>query len=137
MPDAHLVERLPAEAGSIAPLRAMLVDFAAGAGANDDAKAAVALASSEAITNVVVHAYVGVPRGDIVVEARRDSGGCLLVYVRDSGIGMRPRTDSPGLGVGLTVIAQMADDFRIVDRPDDPGVFISMRFSLDGSGSAS
>ena len=40
----------------------------------------------------------------------------LAVEVLDEGHGLIPRTDSPGLGLGLGVMAQLADDFRIANR---------------------
>jgi serine/threonine-protein kinase RsbW/stage II sporulation protein AB (anti-sigma F factor) len=126
--------RAVAGPGSVAVLRSAVVAFAVTAGARDSACDAIALAVSEAVTNAVMHAYEGIPRGEVAVEAWPDGDGHLLVQVSDEGIGMRPRTDSPGLGVGLTLITQMADDLRIVDRRDTEGVVVSMRFALDGSG---
>lgn len=133
----RLEQRVFADARSVSALRSAVVEFAGGAGATDTARDEVALAVSEAVTNVVMHAYVGVPRGEVMVDAWVGADEHLLVQVFDEGIGMRPRTDSPGLGVGLTLIAQMADDLRIVDRGDGAGVVVSMRFALDGSGESS
>lgn len=130
-------QRLFADPQSVSALRRAVVAFAATAGATEDTRDAIALAVSEAVTNAVMHAYAGVPRGEVTVEAWVNAEEHLLVQVSDEGIGMRPRTDSPGLGVGLTLIAQMSHDLRIVDRPDSAGVVVSMRFALDGSGSAS
>jgi serine/threonine-protein kinase RsbW len=130
----RLERRVAAGPRSVAVLRSAVVEFAVAAGASDAACDAIALAVSEAVTNAVMHAYEGVPRGEVIVEAWPDGNGHLLVQVSDEGIGMRPRTDSPGLGVGLTLITQMADALRIVDRRDTAGVVVSMRFALDGSG---
>ncbi|MGN6167125.1 MAG: hypothetical protein ACTHQQ_03015 [Solirubrobacteraceae bacterium] len=47
-----------------------------------------------------------------------------------------PRPDSPGLGVGLSIMAQMADEVRVANRHDRTGTVVSMRFSLDGPGTA-
>ena len=46
----------------------------------------------------------------------------LVVDVRDNGRGMVPRLDSPGLGLGLPLIAQLTDVLEILDRGDRPGV---------------
>lgn len=105
----RLERRVFADARSVPALRSAVAEFAAGAGATGTARDAVALAVSEAVTNVVVHAYVGVPRGEIMVDAWVGADERLLVEVFDEGIGMRPRTDGPGLGLGLTLIAQMAN----------------------------
>src|SRR3712207_9020716 len=39
--------------------------------------------------------------------------GCVLVTVSDEGSGMRPRPDSPGLGLGLPLISQMTHSFEV------------------------
>jgi hypothetical protein len=64
---------------------------------------------SEALTNVVVHAYPGREPGDMMVEAWRDAMH-LIVRVTDNGHGLF-RTDSPGLGLGFGLMASMADEF--------------------------
>jgi len=43
---------------------------------------------------------------------------------------MVPRPDSPGLGLGLSIMAQMADEVRVANGHDRPGTTVSMRFSL-------
>jgi len=93
---------------------------------------AVALAVTEAFANVVVHAYVD---ADTVghLELRADvRGDELIVQVSDEGRGMQPRADSPGLGMGLPLIAQMADTFEVLDHQDRPGVAVRMHFQLTG-----
>jgi two-component sensor histidine kinase len=64
--------------------------------------------------------------------ARRDTGDRLLVHVADEGVGLRPRADSPGLGLGLGLMAQMADDFAITHRHELRGTIVSLRFALGG-----
>jgi anti-sigma regulatory factor (Ser/Thr protein kinase) len=92
---------------------------------------AVTLAVSEAATNVVVHAYVGrdLP-GTIEVDATVAEDE-LWVIVTDTGLGLRPRLDSPGLGLGLAIIAQLADGVDLV-RPAAGGLELRMRFALPG-----
>ena len=43
---------------------------------------------------------------------------------------MIPRLDSPGLGLGLPLIAQLTDVLEILDRGDRPGVIVRMHFNL-------
>jgi stage II sporulation protein AB (anti-sigma F factor) len=75
---------------------------------------AVALAVSEAVTNAVVHAYSEAPSpGDVEIIAQRHLDDGLEVVISDYGHGMRPRPDSPGMGVGLPLLATLADHFEI------------------------
>ena len=70
----------------------------------------IALAVSEAVTNVVVHAYVGADPGPVHVRVELESDGDKLkLTVEDEGTGLRPRTDSPGLGLGLPLLATVSD----------------------------
>jgi serine/threonine-protein kinase RsbW/stage II sporulation protein AB (anti-sigma F factor) len=89
---------------------------------------AVQLAVSEAATNAVVHAYREGEPGELTVEARRVDRS-LEVTVADDGVGMRPRPDSPGLGLGLPLIAQLAETFEVTS-PAAGGVRLCMRFPL-------
>ena len=78
----------------------------------------VALVLTEAAANVVVHAYAGAPPGLLYTLAAL-SGPNLLVDVFDRGRGMVPNRESPGLGVGLALMAQLADALDIV--PNEEG----------------
>jgi anti-sigma regulatory factor (Ser/Thr protein kinase) len=85
---------------------------------------AVKLAVNEAVTNAVVHAYAQ-QEGRIAVTVGL-TGEALTVTVTDTGGGLAPRADSPGLGVGLPLIAQLADHLDV--RSDDQGTQIRMSF---------
>lgn len=111
-------------------LRSELVDYARLLGASEQTCDAIALAVSEALTNVVRHAYIGQEPGPIIVDARLERRGQLLVRVSDEGGGPTPRADSPGLGLGLGVMARTADDFSISNRQDTRGTVVTLRFSL-------
>ncbi len=69
------------------------------------------------------------------VEAWVDGEEHFAVLILDEGHGLIPRTDSPGLGLGLGLMAQMADDFQVGNREGTPGTCVSLRFSLARSGS--
>ena len=73
---------------------------------------AARIAVSEAVGNCVLHAYVGREPGPILVLAR-EIDGYLVIIVADCGGGIRPRLDSPGLGIGLPIVGRIADDVRI------------------------
>jgi serine/threonine-protein kinase RsbW len=111
-------------------LRAAVVRFAHARGASGRECEQIALAVSEALTNSVLHAYVGSDEpGPVTVEAWVVDGS-LTVVVCDEGGGMLPRLDSPGLGIGLPLIAQMSDRLDIEDRDGHPGVCVRMTFAL-------
>ncbi len=54
----------------------------------------------------------------------------LWIRVCDHGSGLVPRHDSPGLGMGLPLIAQLASESGFRTRPNG-GTEISMRFGID------
>ena len=98
-------------------------------GAPEPVLEGVRLAVSEALANVVLHAYVGRDPGIMIAEAWCDADH-LLVRVCDEGRGLVPRVDSPGLGVGISLMASMSDDFNVTNRDGKPGTIVSLRFSL-------
>jgi serine/threonine-protein kinase RsbW/stage II sporulation protein AB (anti-sigma F factor) len=126
---ANLSASFPAIPASVPTARDALVGFAATAGASSEQLDAVRLASSEALTNVVVHAYGDRP-GPIHVSAAV-AGSELWLLIADDGRGLRPRADSPGLGQGLRLIAQAADEMTIVKRSSG-GTELQLRFALGG-----
>jgi serine/threonine-protein kinase RsbW len=124
-----LSARYPATPASVPTARDALVDFAAAAGASSEQLDAIRLACSEALTNVVVHAYGDRP-GPIHISAAV-AGGELWLLIADDGRGLRPRVDSPGIGQGLRLIAQAADELTIVKRSSG-GTEVQLRFTLGG-----
>jgi anti-sigma regulatory factor (Ser/Thr protein kinase) len=96
--------------------------------------AAVDLAVTEAVTNVVVHAYRdraaadGPGRVRVAVTIRDEAA---WIVVADQGVGMAPRPDSPGLGMGLSLIAGVCAGLDIEQRHD--GTWVHMRFALDAA----
>ena len=86
------------------------------------------LAVTEAVGNVVVHAYRFGESGGIDLRAAR-YGDRVDVEIVDSGVGMVPDPDGAGLGLGLSIMGAMAD--RVDIDTSDPGVRITMCFSLN------
>ena len=121
---------LPAEPASVPALRRRTSSFAAAQGAGKDLVADVALAVSEAVTNAVKYAKVS--GTDSVLDlcaARRE--GWLEVRVRDRGEAFG-KGSVDGLGLGLTIIARLAADLRIVQEGE--GTEVRMRFPLPAEG---
>jgi anti-sigma regulatory factor (Ser/Thr protein kinase) len=124
----RLYERLPARPQSIAPLRHAVVDLARANGASDGELEDIAIAVSEAVTNVVLHAYTGHDApGALTVQAWMD-GRRLHVAVCDEGVGMLSPADNPGLGFGLSVIHRIAARVDVEDA--HPGVRLRMIFTI-------
>jgi serine/threonine-protein kinase RsbW len=46
--------------------------------------------------------------------------------------GMRPRPDSPGLGLGMPLISDLATSLEVADSDGDAGTLLRMTFTLDG-----
>jgi serine/threonine-protein kinase RsbW len=113
---------------TVTTVRKELTDFAREAGAQGERLHAVRLASSEAITNVVMHAYEQPESGEVQISASYIEDE-LWVLVADSGHGLRPRENSSGLGLGLVLIAELADEFQILSRGSG-GTELRMRFDL-------
>jgi serine/threonine-protein kinase RsbW/stage II sporulation protein AB (anti-sigma F factor) len=122
---------LPAVAESCPEARHAVRAALAGTGVE---MSAVDLAVTEAVTNVVLHAYRDRDPSDepgrVRVTLDLDAGGALVVVV-DDGLGMTPRDDTPGLGLGLSVIANVCDDLHVVQRAD--GTTVQMRFAFPAS----
>lgn len=114
-PDLELV--LPARPENVAVVRHALGGFGDAFDISDQALADIKLAVTEACTNVVVHAY---PEGEgpLGVSALLDDER-LTVVVHDEGRGMLPRADSPGLGLGLPLIATLAESLELGTGADD------------------
>jgi anti-sigma regulatory factor (Ser/Thr protein kinase) len=115
---------LPADAASVGAARHAIAEYVAGSTVD---RLAVEIAVSEAVSNAVLHAYRdGTPAGRIAVRARFGDG-LLHLEVADGGVGMAPRPDSPGLGLGLPLIAQLAAQVEIVS---EQGTTVLMDFGL-------
>lgn len=112
-------------------LRSEVAGFARAAGVEEPLLSSVKLAVSEAVTNAVLHAYVGERPGPVRLDAWIDDD-CLVIEVSDDGGGMMPRLDSPGLGVGLPFIADTADSLDITTSPRG-GAQLRMTFELQSA----
>jgi serine/threonine-protein kinase RsbW len=126
------VREVRATAEAVGPLRRWVAGVCGDAGASRQRCADVALAASEALTNVVMHAYVDQP-GPGPMRIRADAvDHRMLVEIEDDGIGLRPRVDSPGGGLGLALIASLAADLEFSRGSSGAGTLVRMSFALAG-----
>lgn len=116
---------LPALAASVDQIRHELAEVLSDHGVAAERRGDIALAVSEAATNAVVHAYRDADPGPLLVAAAL-TGSELTVSVADSGCGMVPRMDSPGLGLGVALMTRFADELRIASG--DSGTTIDVTF---------
>ena len=104
---------VPATAREVGIIRRAVLEAAESLGLAPALRDDIGLAVSEACANVVMHAYRDAPApGPLTVEIYRTDGE-FVVVVSDVGIGIAPRTDSPGLGMGLALIARLAHRLEI------------------------
>jgi serine/threonine-protein kinase RsbW len=128
-PDMQLV--LAARAENIAIVRHALGGLGEAFAVPEKKLADVRLAVTEACANVVVHAYPDGREGPMEVAASMRDGQ-LTVLVRDWGPGIRPRPDSPGLGLGLSLIAAVTEQVQL-GHDEDEHTEVRMTFALTDS----
>ena len=98
-------------------LRHAVADYARSFGIEGERLDAVRLAASEALSNVVLHAYDESDPGYLHLTARV-VGDELWVIVADDGRGHNATPIRPGLGWGLAFITDAADEFTMAERAD-------------------
>jgi serine/threonine-protein kinase RsbW len=113
----------------IPQMRNAVARFAVAAGVLDPPLADVRLAVTEAVTNVVVHSYRRDPAPGLIEIVVTYDVGELRIVVGDRGHGLVPRHDSPGLGLGLGLMAEVSDRFEIRNR-EPSGTEVHMSFIL-------
>jgi anti-sigma regulatory factor (Ser/Thr protein kinase) len=114
-PDLEIT--LPARAENVAVVRHAVGGLGEVLDVDDQTLSDIKLAVTEACTNVVVHAYPG-GEGPMGLRASIDDRRLYLV-VLDRGRGIVPRPDSPGLGLGLPLIATLAESLELGTGRDE------------------
>ena len=117
---AALDLRYPARPSQVALIRQAVGDIASEFGASEAVLLQINLAVSEAATNAILHAYRDRAEndvGDVRVVVRPSIDGLLAVHVSDEGVGLIPRTDSPGMGLGLSLMAHETECFEVRKAP--------------------
>ena len=125
---------LSARPENVAVIRHMLGAFAESLRLSHELVEDLRLAVTEACTNVVRHAY---PEGDpgaveVSIEPREDD---LYVVVADSGRGIGTSRDTTGPGLGLPLIAAIADTVDLQSAPGG-GSRVTMTFARRSPGGA-
>jgi anti-sigma regulatory factor (Ser/Thr protein kinase) len=130
MADPVLEATFPGTPPGVGQLRRAVADVARRVGMAETDVDAVRLAASEAASNAVIHAYRD-HVGDLRLLARIH-GDELHVVIADDGAGVAPRTDSPGLGLGLPIMAHVSERFEIVSGPDGTEIHLAFRCQPTG-----
>lgn len=126
---------LPARAENVIVVRQAVAGLGEAFGLADQRVDDLKTVVTEACNNVVVHAYEG-EGGPLEVSAKA-SADQLEVTITDRGQGFHPRADAgeSSLGIGLPLIASLADGFEISGEAGQ-GSTTTVRFSLSGDGQA-
>jgi anti-sigma regulatory factor (Ser/Thr protein kinase) len=127
-PTLLLDERYRAEPRCVMAARRAAAGVARAAGLGEEQTWDLMLAVSEAVTNAVVHGFVGREAPGHVRLRAALRGSELVVSVEDDGVGVKPRADSPGLGLGLPTIAAVASSLDV--RRGDGGTGTHLCFSF-------
>jgi anti-sigma regulatory factor (Ser/Thr protein kinase) len=119
--------KFPASSKSVTEARHSVEDYARSLGMRDVDD--IGLAVTEAIGNAVLHAYRTREPGTIELRAELLVPDTLLVVIIDDGDGMSPHPETPGLGLGLPLMASLPAGLEI-ERHNPHGTTVRMRFSL-------
>jgi len=129
MGDGELLATFDAvDAESPRAARAAVRGFARRHVSDEEILTGVALCVSEAVSNVVMHAYRGANPGPAIVTGWT-ADNALWIVVSDRGLGLIPRLESPGLGMGLPLIAQTSSEVDIQSRAGG-GTEVRMKFEI-------
>jgi serine/threonine-protein kinase RsbW len=107
----------------VSVLRRAMAGLAKDCGMDADGIADVRLAVTEAATNAVIHAYAETD-GELKVTAAVREGE-LTIVIGDAGPGLVERENSPGLGLGLAIIANVVERLKIASRPGSTEILMA------------
>jgi serine/threonine-protein kinase RsbW len=125
---------LPARPENVAVIRHVLGAFAEALRLPDGLVEDLRLAVTEACTNVVRHAYAPGSPGPVEIWLRPDDEA-VRVVVADRGRGVGTSADATGPGLGLPLIAAIADTVDLQPVPGG-GCRVAMTFARHRSGDA-
>ncbi|HWF26740.1 MAG TPA: ATP-binding protein [Solirubrobacteraceae bacterium] len=121
---------LPAKPENVGLARQVLAGLAEALDADEELVADMKIAVTEAVNNIVLHAYPeGIGPAEVTMTSSLDQ---LVINVRDEGAGMNPLpadADAPGrLGFGFAMMASLCDQFGI--NSGTTGTEVRMRFAV-------
>jgi anti-sigma regulatory factor (Ser/Thr protein kinase) len=119
-----LARDFSAVAASLAAIRGAVADYASDAGASAHLSSSAVHAVHEAAVNAVVHGYGGGDPDRVITLTADANADWLRFTVADTGAGFRPSRASPGYGLGLAIIAQLADELEIRDGAESGMVVV-------------
>lgn len=125
---------LPARPENVSVIRHVLGAFAEALRLPDELVEDLRLAVTEACTNVVRHAYPDGQTGPVEISIQ-PLEGAVSVVVSDQGRGIGTSSDTTGPGLGLPLIAAIADDIELQPVPGG-GSRVAMTFARQRRGDA-
>src|SRR4051812_17738287 len=125
---------LPARPENVSVIRHVLGAFAEALRLPDDLIEDLRLAVTEACTNVVRHAYPSEIAGPVEISIM-PSDDHVSVVVADHGRGIGSSSDTTGPGLGLPLIAAIADAVELQPVPGG-GSRVAMTFARHRAGDA-
>lgn len=125
---------LPARPENVSVIRHVLGAFAEALRLSDDLVEDLRLAVTEACTNVVRHAYPPEVPGPVEITIR-PTEDVVSVVVADHGRGIGASSDTTGPGLGLPLIAAIADEVELQPVPGG-GSRVAMTFARHRPGDA-
>jgi serine/threonine-protein kinase RsbW len=127
----ELALRLPATAEQVPVARRAVAEFCERCGLPAPLVDDVKLVTTEACTNVVLHAYDDSSEGLRMFEVEAHvEPGVLLLSVSDQGRGIAAPSTNRGLGLGLRLALQLAGGVQTRDGSGGLGTRLTMRFAL-------
>jgi anti-sigma regulatory factor (Ser/Thr protein kinase) len=132
--DTDVKLTLPARPEHVSVIRHVLGAFAEALRLPDPLIEDLRLAVTEACTNVVRHAYPGGQTGPVEISIH-PLEEAVSVVVSDQGRGIGASSDTNGPGLGLPLIAAIADEVDLQPVPGG-GSRVSMTFSRHRRGDA-
>src|SRR3954451_21024486 len=125
-----------AVAESVPRLRGDVVDYARRHCVDDPPIADLKLAVAEAINNAVVHAFRNTDPGTVSVRVSVEPrDGEVKVLVTDDGMGFCVNPNSPGLGLGMPLMATLSESMEVRAAEGGRGTEVCMTFALPAGAS--